>query len=308
MKIAVIYGGQGSQFVGMGKMLYETNAVFRTFIDQANSEVDFDLVNIMFNEETIHQTKYAQVAIFSMNVGLTQLLKEKGIKIEASAGLSLGEYNALLNSGVFNFQEGLKIITHRGKVMQDSSLNQATKMVALLGNLEAVTKCIEPYEDVFIANYNALTQYVVGGSEASIMKVMDSSKDYGIKRAVLLETSGAFHTPYMMDAQTAFESFLAPLSLNEPIERIYLNVTGLAYQNNIRQSMIDQITSPVKFYDMIMNMEQDGFDCFIEIGPKPILKSMLKKLVTTKHVYHIDDLESLNQTVAAIKEADHEVS
>lgn len=307
MKVAVIYGGQGSQEVGMGKTLYESNQRFKSLIDYANEHVDFDLLDLMFNNEAIHETKYAQVAIYVMNEALTQLLKEEGITIDASAGLSLGEYNALLNAGVFNFIEGLKIIKHRGQFMQRCSESHQTKMLALLGNLDSVKACIAPYEDVYVANYNTLSQYVVGGSETSILRVMETAKAHGIKRAVLLETSGAFHTPFMQDAENEFEDFLNHITVQEPTQPIYLNVTGQKYEKAIKSSMIRQITSPVRFYDMIQNMEHDGIDCFIEVGPKPILKSMVKKLVTDKLVYHVSDLESLNETITSLKELSYEV-
>lgn len=307
MKIAVIYGGQGSQEVGMGKTLYESSELFKAHLDDANRLLDYDLLDLMFNREAIHETKYAQVAIYAFNDALTVLLKNHGIKFDASAGLSLGEYNALLNAGVFTFEEGLNIIKHRGLFMQKCSESHLTKMLALLGSLENVNACINAYDDVYIANYNNLTQYVVGGSETSILKVMETAKDFGIKRAVLLETSGAFHTPFMQEAEDEFKQFLEPLALHEPQGEVYLNVSGRKYQEAIQSTMISQITSPVKFYDMIMNMESDGIDCFIEIGPKPILKSMIKKLVSTKHIYHVSDLESLNETINSLKELSYEI-
>ncbi|MFP4286432.1 MAG: ACP S-malonyltransferase [Candidatus Izemoplasmataceae bacterium] len=302
MKIAVIYGGQGSQEIGMGKALYESSKLFKDHVDYANRLLDFDLKDMMFHQDEVNQTKYAQIAIYVMNAGLSTLLKEKNLIFYAHAGLSLGEYNALLNSQVFSFEEGLQIIKHRALYMQECSLKQETKMLALLGNLETVHECIQAYDDVYIANYNTLNQYVVGGSKASIESIMKKAKSCGIKRAVLLETSGAFHTPYMDEAKKHFEEYLKNVKVNEPKKPLYLNVSGKRYQKDIKQSMINQITAPVKFYDMIFNMVQDGVNCFIEVGPKPILKSMVKKLVNDKLIYHVSDLESLNQTILDIKE------
>ncbi|MFH5881555.1 ACP S-malonyltransferase [Liberiplasma polymorphum] len=305
MKLAFIYSGQGAQYLGMGESLYKNYEVFKNHLDEASNILGEDLKDIMFNqEEKLNQTIYAQPAIFTLSVGITKLLNEQGILSEGSCGLSLGEYGAMFDQGVFSFEDGLRTIIHRAYFMNEATKKIKSKMVALLGDLDQVKALVEKFDDIYIANYNLPSQYVVGGPKASLEVLVEQASDFGIKRAIMLETSGAFHTPYMEEAANGFNDYIKYVKLNEPNKAFYINTTGKKYEQNLAKQMVDQITQPVLFYPMIEMMIKDGFDTFIELGPKATLKAMVKKINRNVSVFNIEDHDSLQSTLASLKEMD----
>lgn len=303
MKLAFVYSGQGAQYKGMGASLKAHYTTFDQHLNEASDILGEDIEEILFNqEEKLNQTQYAQPAIFTLSTGITKLLQEAGIESAGSCGLSLGEYAAMYDQGVFDFETGLRTIIHRAYYMHEATKKVATKMVALLGSLDQVKALVKAYKDAYIANYNLPTQFVVGGSATTIQSIVEKASDFGIKRAIILETSGAFHTPYMEEAAQGFKSYLPYISLNEPRKDFYLNTTGKKYDQNLAVHMVNQITQPVLFYPMIEAMIADGYNTFVEIGPKATLKAMIKKISRDVVVLNIEDHESLEATIATLKE------
>ena len=303
MKLAFIYSGQGAQYVGMAASLYEQNTTFKAHLDEASDILGEDLKTIMFHdEEKLNQTNYAQPAIFTLSTGITKLLNDAGITSEGSCGLSLGEYAAMYDQGIFNFEEGLRTIIHRAYFMHEATKKTETKMVALLGSLDQVESLVSKFDDIYIANYNLPSQFVVGGPVSSLESLIEASKDEGIKRAILLETSGAFHTPYMEEAANGFKDYVKYLKLDEPKKDFYINTTGKKYVSDLKNQMVQQITQSVLFYQMIESMIEDGYDTFVEIGPKSTLKALVKKINREVTVFNIEDVDTLNKTITALKE------
>ncbi len=304
MKIAFIYSGQGSQYNGMGKDLYTQYDSIKRHFDRADDIFQEALTEVMFNVNTkLDSTRYAQPSIFTFSTAIRDLLEEKGIVSDACAGLSLGEYAAYYDAGVFDFEQGLRTLIHRAYFMQKSSENRPGKMVALLGDKNHLQNLIDAYPGCYIANLNSATQTVVGGDGETMAKVIEAAKSYGFKRATPLNTSGAFHTPLMAEAKQAFEQYLAFQPKRPPQKQLYLNTTGTRYKGeDLHSVMSDQIVQPVQFEAMIDAMVQDGIDVFIEIGPKDVLKKLIKKQVNNQPVFHIENSQTLLDTIEALKE------
>ena len=302
MKIAYVFSGQGTQHAGMGMSLVNYSQRIKNRFDEAGEIMGESLITIINNHpEILNQTLYAQPAIFTFQSAVVDQLKEEGITSAGACGLSLGEYGALYDAGVFDFENGLRTLIHRAFFMHQSATNQPGKMVALLGDVQKVEALVSTIDGAYIANYNTPVQTVVSGDEKAMDRSIEVASEYGIKRVIPLETSGAFHSPLMAQAAQDFELYVSKLNLAEPNKMLYLNVTGKQYQSNLKQAMVRQIHQPVKFYPMIEAMIEDGFDCFIEIGPKSTLKAMIKKINKHVSVHNIEDKTSLEETLNTIK-------
>jgi [acyl-carrier-protein] S-malonyltransferase len=303
MKIAFIFAGQGTQKQGMGEDFYTTYETFKQHLDDAQTILEDDLTDIMFhNQKKLDDTLNAQPAIFAFETGIVELLKDEGISSEGSCGLSLGEYAAYYDNGVFDYTKGLKIIKERAKQMQTASLQTDSKMCALIGDQEAAYALEQVVDNFYLANFNTPKQTVAGGSMDAIEHAASIAKNYGIKRVIPLNTSGAFHTPYMQPARDGFSLFLKEIDVKTPEKALYLNTTGDKADGNLKDHMIRQITEPVKFDSMIFNMIEANFDTFVTIGPDNSLASLIKKIDNTQTIYAIYDVESFKTVVNALKE------
>lgn len=289
-KLAFVYPGQGTQYPGMGKQFYEDNTVFKVRVDQANALLPFDLLDIMFNSERVHETRYAQVALYVMQCALTDVLKEEGVHPHGTAGLSIGEYAAQYAAGVFSFETGLETVTKRGELMQASAEQNDTGMLAMLGTLEQAKEIETAFDTVYIANHNMKKQVVLAGDKKALKEAEAFGKERGVKRFIPLSTSAAFHTPYMREAREGFATFLKTVSFKDPQLPLYLNTTGKRYEDGLKATMTDQITSPVYFHAMVKTMIDDGYTHFVELGPKKTLATFIKK--TDKNVEVTADIES----------------
>jgi [acyl-carrier-protein] S-malonyltransferase len=288
--LAFVYPGQGTQYPGMGKNLYEENAVFKGRVDQANALLPFDLKQVMFESERVHETRYAQVALYVMQCALTDVLKEEGIHPHGTAGLSIGEYAAQYAAGVFDFETGLWIVVKRGELMQASAEASDTGMLAMLGTLDQAKAIVAAIDNVYIANHNMKKQVVLAGDKKALKQAETIGKEKGVKRFIPLKTAAAFHTPYMDDARKAFETFLEVTQFKDPKVPLYLNTTGKRYEKNLKATMVDQVTSPVYFHSMITTMIDEGYTRFVELGPGKTLATFIRK--TDKSVEVITDIES----------------
>jgi [acyl-carrier-protein] S-malonyltransferase len=303
MKIAFIFAGQGAQKQGMGQDFYTTYETFKQHLDAAQTVLKNELIDIMFHhQKQLDETVNAQPAIFAFETGVVELLKAHNIQSEGSCGLSLGEYAAYYDSDVFDFNLGLSIIKERARHMQLASEQTDSKMCALIGDQEAAYALEREIDDFYLANFNTPKQTVAGGSIDAIDHAASIAKNYGIKRVIPLNTSGAFHTPYMQPARDGFTPFLETLDVNTPRKALYLNTTGNKAKDNLKEHMARQITEPVKFDSMIFNMIEDGFDTFITIGPDDGMASLIKKIDKTQNVYAIYGVESFKAVVDTLKE------
>ncbi len=305
MKTVFMFSGQGSQYVGMGKELYNNYEVAKTVFDQADQILGYSIKEIMFNdEEKLNNTLYTQVAMFTLYEAILAVLKEHHLEANYSIGLSLGEYGAMRHNDVFSFETGLKIVQKRGFYMDQSTNNVKGKMSAILGMdahpLKAIIADTKGY--VAIANYNTYGQLVISGEEKAVLEVNKKALEQGAKRAILLNTSGPFHTILMEEARVKLENYLKTVSLNEPTKNLLINVTGDFYESNIKNSMGKQITNSVYFYQMVEKLLDSGVDTFIEIGPKKSLCGFVKKINRKLNIYNVEDIASLNKLLTFMKE------
>lgn len=304
MKSVFMFSGQGSQYVGMCKDLYDQYESVKSVFEKANEVLGYDLTNIIFNdEELLNQTVYTQVAMYTMYAAILEALKENNITSEYSMGLSLGEYGALLHNEVYDFETGLLLLQKRGEVMQDCSLKVSGKMSAILGmdtdTLLSIIDSVDGY--VKIANYNTYGQLVVSGEEEAVLKVNELALEQGAKRAILLNTSGPFHTDIMKEASEALGVYLEGVELNEPKYNLLVNTTGTYYKGGLKDELVSQITSSVMFYQMVEQLLEDGVDTFIEIGPKKTLCSFVKKVNRKVNILNVEDSESLQKLIQKLE-------
>jgi len=309
MKSVLMFSGQGSQYIGMGKDLYDNFTVARNVFDQADKILGYSITDIMFNnEEMLNDTLYTQVAMFTMYVAIIEVLKESGIETDYACGLSLGEYGALYYNGVFDFETGLKILEKRGLFMSEAASSTNGLMSAILGmeadKLLNIINNVDGY--VEIANYNTCGQLVISGEKEAVLKANEIALNNGAKRAIVLNTSGPFHTDLMKDASDKLAQYLENIELKIPNKKLLVNTTGNFYNGNIKDNMTSQITSSVMFYQMIEKLIDEDVTTFIEVGPKKTLCGFVKKINRKLDIYNVEDTLSLEKLVKFLKEEKYE--
>ena len=300
MKSAFMFSGQGSQYLGMCKEFYENYDIVKDIFGKAEEITNYPIKKIFFeSEEMLNNTEFTQVAMFVMYQSILKVLELSNISAKFSMGLSLGEYGAYLHNEVFDFETGLKVIKARSKLMADAQKNNPGKMCAIIGmDVKILEKLIEPYKNVVIANYNSPNQLVISGNKEEIEEARNIAINNGAKRAIMLETSGAFHSPLMISAEKGFAEFLNDVELDEPKYNLYVNLTGKKYESNIKAVMAKQISNSVRFYQMVEEMIKSGVNFFIEIGPKQTLTSLVKKINPEVVVCNVEDMKSLQKTIS----------
>lgn len=281
---AILFPGQGSQKVGMGQDHYNSSPTFKKRLDQADEYLGYELSSIMFNgpQEKLTQTKFTQPAIF---VHSYALFEEINLKPDMVAGHSLGEFSAITAAGVLSFQVALELVSLRGKLMQEAGSQQAGTMAAIIGmEDDAVDQICEKATEligkpVVAANYNSPGQLVISGDVDAVKKAVDLAKDEGCRLAKLLPVSGAFHSPLMEPAYSAFKSKVDEIEFTEPEYPVYSNFTakGTRDPEVIKQNVIMQLTNPVRWTDTLKNMQNSGAEKFIEMGPGKVLQGLVKR-------------------------------
>jgi [acyl-carrier-protein] S-malonyltransferase len=283
MKHAYIFPGQGAQFSGMGKNLYDTNDQAKTLFEQANDILGFRISDIMFSgtDEELKQTKVTQPAIFLHSVITFSVHPE--LKPEMTAGHSLGEFSALVAAGALSFEDGLKLVYQRAIAMQKACEQNPSTMAAILGLEDAKVEevCAGITDEVVVpANYNCPGQLVISGSIAGIDKGCEAMKAAGAKRALVLQVGGAFHSPLMEPARKELQAAIEATNFKTPVCPVYQNVDAKPYTNpdEIKANLINQLTAPVRWTQTVQNMVADGATEFTECGPGNVLQGLVKKI------------------------------
>ena len=283
MKKVYMFPGQGSQFPGMGKDLYESNPVARELFDRADRILGFPITEIMFNgtAEDLKQTKVTQPAIFLHSVILAKCMED--FRPDMVAGHSLGEFSALTAAGALDFEDGLRLVAIRANAMQKACELVEGTMAAVLGlPAETIEEVCGQVDGVVIpANYNCDGQIVISGEKTAVEKACAKLKEAGAKRALPLPVGGAFHSPLMQPAAEELAAGIESVSFKVPVCPVYQNVTALPSVDpeEIKKNLLSQLTSPVKWTQSVLNMVQDGAGEFIETGPGKVLQGLLSKII-----------------------------
>lgn len=284
---AYVFPGQGAQFVGMGKDLYESSAVAKEMFEKANDILGFRITDLMFagTDEDLRQTKVTQPAVFLHSVILAKVL---GVKPDMTAGHSLGEFSALVAAGALSFEDGLSLVSKRAMAMQKACELQPSTMAAVLGLADDVVEDIcSTIEGVVVpANFNCPGQLVISGSIEAIDEAVAKMEEAGAKRAIKLAVGGAFHSPLMEPARKELAAAIEAAPFSKPVCPIYQNVSTIAETNpdTIKANLVKQLTSPVKWTQCVRSMIKDGATSFTEVGPGSVLQGLVKKIAKADSV------------------------
>lgn len=305
-KIAFVFPGQGAQVVGMGQNVYENSAVAKDVFEQASKAVDLDLKALCFEENNdINITEFTQVCLLTTSVAIMEELKTRGVKADVAAGLSLGEYCALVAAGSMNFVDAAKAVRKRGIFMQEEVPAGKGGMAAILGmDAAEIDKNIEEFDKVQVANYNCPGQIVITGDKEAVENAAPALKEVGAKRVIPLNVSGPFHSIYLKEAGEKLYQALSEVTLGELKTPYVTNVDASIVTDTTRTKELlkEQVYSSVLWEQSVRAMIADGVDVFVEIGPGKTLSGFMRKIDRNVKMFRIGTMEDIDKTVEAIKE------
>ncbi len=307
-KIAFVFPGQGSQYVGMGKEISENYSEAKAIFNVANQVLGRNISEVCFNgpEELLKDTRNAQPAILTVSIGILQALKVEGVKPDFTAGHSLGEYSALVASGVLEFEDAIGLVQERAELMADADPDNAGTMAAVLGlDRDTLTACLKQAKEaglVEAANFNCPGQIVISGAKSGISKVQEGVVNKGGK-FIPLKVSGPFHSSFMKPAAEAFKARLQSIAWKEPVVPVIANVSARPYlREDIIENLYSQIYSSVLWEDTVNFLHQNGVEIFIEIGPGKVLSGLIKKTIKGAIIANCEDIASVKKVLEILKE------
>ncbi len=312
MKTVFMFSGQGAQYVGMGKDLYNNYTVAREVFDRADKVLGYSIKDICFNNgEKLNDTEFAQPAILTMSIAAMKVIEECGVRADMAAGLSLGEYCAYVASGAMDFEEAVALVQKRGKFMAEAVPYGKGAMYAIIGlDTELVEEaCNEIVNEglglVVPANYNAPGQIVIAGETEAVKRAAELAKEKGAKMAVRLKVSGPFHTELLKPAADKLSKELKKMTISPMNIPVYTNVNAevVESENNIIPILEKQICSPVRWEETIRNMHKNGADTFIELGPGKALCGFVKRILKGVTNLNVEDTSTLQKTLDKLNEA-----
>ncbi|ADI38545.1 Malonyl CoA-acyl carrier protein transacylase [Waddlia chondrophila 2032/99] len=309
--IAFLFPGQGAQYPGMGKDFYESYQTARAVFEEANERLNRDLASIILNgpEETLTETRNSQVGIYVVSIAILRVLSELFPEMEPSicAGLSLGEYTAATSAGYLSFDDGLPLVQARGQFMNEACESTQGAMAVILGlspaQVEQIVKSVNLPNDLWAANFNCPGQVVVSGTRKGIDAAAIAAKSMGAKRVLPLQVHGAFHSGLMLDAQKRLAEYVNGTAFGEPKAELVMNVTGEIVEEAsvVRDLLISQVSSPVKWQQGIETIEKRGIDLYVEMGPGKALAGFNKRIGVQAPTISVEKIEEIKQLEEALR-------
>ncbi|MEG7530823.1 MAG: ACP S-malonyltransferase [Hungatella sp.] len=304
-KIAFIFPGQGAQYCGMGQDFYEQTKIGKRVYEHASELLGFSVQELCFTEnDRLDITEYTQAAMVTTGIAMMKVLESRGIKPDVSAGLSLGEYNALVAAGVLSEEDAIRAVRQRGLLMQEAVPAGIGAMAAVLAlDAEKIEEIVSGIEDVQIANYNCPGQIVISGKKQAVEQAKEQLLAVGAKRVVLLNVSGPFHSKMLQEAGKKLGQVLEQVTIQQPKIPYVANVTAsyVTEAGAVKMLLEQQVSSSVRWQQSVETMLADGVDTFIEIGPGKTLSGFMKKISRDVTVLNIEKLEDIDRIVEVIQ-------
>lgn len=303
-KIAFVFSGQGAQKVGMGKDFYENSEISKNIFDTASEKIGLDLRALCFEEnDLLDKTEYTQAALVTTCLAIVREVEKRGLYADVTAGLSLGEYTAIAVAGGMSDMDAISVVRERGKFMQDAVQEGEGAMSAILGMTgEQVESVIEDMENVFVANYNCPGQIVITGKTESVQEANEKLLSDGAKRAMLLNVSGPFHSPFLVGVGEKLGELLKKVSFTKLQIPYVTNVTG-RYVTDVKETkelLSKQVASSVRWQDSVENMIEDGVDVFVEIGVGKTLSGFIRKVNKNVKTYSISTWKDMEKVISEL--------